>query len=200
MINLALVTVSDKKGIIDFAKELHQLNISIMSTGGTFKEIQSGGIPVGTVEDYTGSKEILDGRVKTLHPKIHGGILAVRDDKNHMHELKTSNIKPIDMVVVNLYPFEHVIHKRETMASEIIENIDIGGVTLLRASAKNFRHVIVLTDPNDYPEILSEIKNHGNVSLKTRFNLAVKAFEITSHYDSIIYKHLKENESLFISS
>ncbi len=194
MIKKALITVSDKQGIDDFAKEISQLGIEIISTGGTYKQLSEAGINVTPIEKYTGSKEILDGRVKTLHPKIHGGILALRNNKQHLDELKSLSIDTIDLVVVNLYPFEKVIHKREVSPEEVIENIDIGGVALLRASAKNFHHVAIVSDPEDYPKVLKDIKEFKEVSEELRYLLAVKAFEMTSHYDQIIFNYLSEKK------
>lgn len=194
MIERALITVSNKEGIIELARELAQLNIEMISTGGTFQLIQKESIPIISVEDYTNSKEVLGGRVKTLHPKIHAGILAKREDRTHMNELKSSHIKPIDLVVVNLYPFEKVIQNKEVSLEEAIENIDIGGVALLRASAKNFHDITVLSDPKDYSSILDEIKKNKSVSNKTRYQLALKAFKITSHYDTLIFNHLNEKK------
>ena len=197
MIERALISVSDKSGVVDLAKSLHDLGIEIISTGGTHREIRSAGVPVLPIEEFTGSPEILDGRVKTLHPKIHGGILALRDKESHQADMKSSGIKPIDLLVVNLYPFEKVIHKREVLPEEVIENIDIGGVTLLRAGAKNFHYVATLSDPSDYSPVLSDIKKNKSVSEELRYFLAVKAFEMTANYDKVIFQYLGEKK--FIS-
>ncbi len=194
MIERALITVSDKRGVVDLARELVDLKIELISTGGTYKEIQSQGIPVTPIESYTGFQEILDGRVKTLHPKIHGGILALREKQGHIDELNRHEIKTIDLVVVNLYPFEQVIQKNNVDMNEAIENIDIGGVALLRASAKNFRHVTVVCDPIDYPKILSELKKEGSIHEELRYKLAVKAFEMTARYDQLIFHYLDQEK------
>ncbi len=194
MIERALITVSDKRGVVDLARELHELKVEIISTGGTYKEIQSQGIPVTPIESYTGFQEILNGRVKTLHPKIHGGILALRDKSEHMDELNRHAIRTIDLVVVNLYPFSEVIQKKDVDMNEAIENIDIGGVALLRASAKNFRHVTVISDPMDYPKVLSELKNEGSIRDELRYSLAVKAFETTAQYDQLIFQYLSKEK------
>ncbi len=194
MIERALITVSDKRGVVDLARELVGLKIELISTGGTYKEIQSQGIPVTPIESYTGFQEILDGRVKTLHPKIHGGILALRGKQGHMNELNHHGIKTIDLVVVNLYPFNEVIQKKDVSMDEAIENIDIGGVALLRASAKNFRHVTVISDPMDYPKVLSELKKGGDIREELRYILAVKAFEKTAHYDQLIFSYLSRKK------
>ncbi len=197
-IKQALISVSDKTNIVDLARDLNSLSINMVSTGGTYRLIKENGIPISTVEDYTGFSEILGGRVKTLHPSIHGGILAVKDNPSHMEELKTNNIKPIDMVIVNLYPFDEVTKKKNVSNSEIIENIDIGGVTLIRASAKNFKNVVIITNPDDYFRITKEIKISGAVSLESRFNLALKAYELTFKYDNNIYNYLKINQPSFL--
>jgi len=188
-IKTALISVSNKTGIVEFAKELEKLKIQIISTGGTFKLLDSKGIKVTEIDKVTEFPEILDGRVKTLNPKIHGGILAIRSNKNHMNELKKYSIKPIDIVVVNLYPFEETLEKiqskEEKIPQNIIENIDIGGVTLLRASAKNFEDVIVVCDINDYTKIIEMIKSN-KITYEFRKELAAKAFRHTAYYDSLI--------------
>lgn len=190
-IKKALVSVSDKRGITEFIKELINLDIDIISTGGTAKVLKEKGFPIIDVSEYTGFPEMLDGRVKTLHPKIHAGLLGIRDNPEHLKKMKEFNIEPIDMVVVNLYPFESTVAKKDCSLEEAIENIDIGGPTLLRAAAKNFRFVTVLVDPDDYLEVLKEIKeNGGNVSLETNFRLAKKVFQYTSRYDGVISNFL----------
>ncbi len=182
----ALVSVSDKTGIIEFSKELAKLGIEILSTGGTAKALKGAGVPVTLVSEVTGFPEIMDGRVKTLHPKIHGGLLAVRDNPVHMAALRENGIDPIDLVVINLYPFLKVVENPEVSLEEAIENIDIGGPAMLRASAKNHKDVAVLTDPKDYPEVLSQLRTRGEVDLKTKQYLAVKVYNLTSRYDAAI--------------
>ncbi len=190
-IKRALISVTDKTGVAEFAKALHQMGVEIISTGGTARVIREAGVPVTDVSQVTGFPEMLDGRVKTLHPKIHGGILAIRSNPEHMKQLEEQGIKPIDLVVVNLYAFEKTVERGASL-EEAIENIDIGGPTLLRASAKNFRDVTVVVDPADYEKVLSEMReNDGETTLKTRFELARKVFETTSKYDTAIYHYLK---------
>ena len=190
-IKRALISVSDKKGIIDFAKTLIKFNVEILSTGGTAKLLADNNIPVIEVSDYTGFPEMLDGRVKTLHPKIHGGILGKRDDEKHLQTMNKSNIPLIDLVVVNLYPFEATISKENCPLSKAIENIDIGGPAMIRSSAKNYNGVAVVTDASDYKMIEDALKqNDGALNLECRFNLAKKAFEHTAKYDSAISNYL----------
>jgi phosphoribosylaminoimidazolecarboxamide formyltransferase/IMP cyclohydrolase len=186
----ALISVTDKSGIVELAQELNKLGFEILSTGGTAKAIQAAGIPVTEVSAYTGFPEILDGRVKTLQPKIHGGILGRRGDPNHQDQMKKLGIEPIDLLVVNLYAFEKTVAKPGCTLEEAIENIDIGGPTLLRAAAKNFQDVTVLTDPADYPQVLSELKTLGRTRLETRFHLAKKVFALTHQYDGAITQYL----------
>ncbi len=186
----ALLSVTDKSGIIELAQELVTLGFEILSTGGTARALQSAGIPVIEVSTYTGFPEILDGRVKTLQPKIHGGLLGRRNDPGHRRQMQDLGIEPIDLLVVNLYAFEKTIAKPGCTLDEAIENIDIGGPTLLRAAAKNFQDVTVLTDPNDYPRVLSELKTKGNTSLATRFYLAKKVYALTHLYDGAITQYL----------
>lgn len=189
----ALISVSNKEGIVEFAKGLHKLGIKILSTGGTAKILQKNKIPFTSISNYTKSKEMLDGRVKTLHPKIFGGILAVRSNKRHMQQIRDNKIDLIDMVVVNLYPFENTIRKGASM-HEIIENIDIGGPSLIRAAAKNSDDVIVVVDPGDYNFILENLeKKTINKDLKKR--LAHKVYMNTARYDSIIGKYFRDNFS-----
>jgi len=192
MIKRALISVSDKTGIVELASNLSNRGVEIISTGGTAKVLSDAGIRVINVSDVTGFPECLDGRVKTLHPKIHGGLLAVRSNENHMKQLKDLGIDPIDMVVINLYPFKQTILKDNTTLEEAIENIDIGGPTMLRAAAKNYQDVAVIVDPADYQKVLEEIDATGDVSVKTKFKLAYKVFEHTSHYDTLIAKYLKD--------
>ena len=185
-IKRALISVSDKNGLLEFASGLHKLNIEILSTGGTYKFLIQNNIPAIEVASITEFPEILDGRVKTLHPKIHGGILARRDDKNHLEQLKIHNITPIDLVCVNLYPFEATINKDNCTFEDAIENIDIGGPAMIRASSKNHRDVVIVTNPSDYNEIINQINTNGNVNSITRLKLSQKAFSHTAYYDSLI--------------
>ena len=186
MIKRALISVSDKTGIVDFARALQGMGVDIISTGGTATALQTAGIPVIKISDVTDFPEMMDGRVKTLHPRIHGGLLALRNNATHMAEAKKHGIEMIDLVVVNLYPFEATIAKPNVHLEEAIENIDIGGPSMIRSASKNYKDVIVLVDPSDYGKILDEIKAGGNVSQETRFGLMVKAFEHTARYDGII--------------
>ena len=189
-IRRAVVSVSDKRGLVAFAKGLADRGVEILSTGGTARALTEGGIAVTKVSDYTEAKEILDGRVKTLHPRIHGGILA-RSTNEHMAELEAEGIGTIDMVVVNLYPFEQTVAKADASLGDAIENIDIGGPTMVRASAKNHERVTIVTDPDDYDAILADLNaNNGGVSAERRFELAVKAFAHTAAYDSAIARYL----------
>ncbi len=195
MIKKALISVSNKEGLEDFAKKLQELGISIISTGNTARAIRKSGVEAIDISDVTGFPEILDGRVKTLHPKVHAGLLAVRSNKDHTETLKRMEIEPIDMVVVNLYPFEKTIQKPNVTLEKAIENIDIGGPSMIRSAAKNFNDVVVIVDPNDYELIIEELKRSGGeVSLETRFSLAVKAFKHTSEYDGVIANYLKMRE------
>lgn len=191
-IKRALVSVSDKTGIVEFCRELEKLGIEVLSTGGTAKLLSENGISVTQVSDYTGFPEIMNGRVKTLQPKIHGGILADRSKENHLQEAEKMGIGMIDLVVVNLYPFEATIQKENCDFDDAIENIDIGGPTMLRSSAKNCKFVTVLVDSSDYGKILSEISENGNTTLETRIELAKKTFNHTSRYDSLIANYLTE--------
>ena len=188
----ALISVSDKSGIVEFAKELEKLGIEIISTGGTYKKLKENDVKVTEISDYTGFPECLDGRVKTLHPKVHSGILAMRSNPNHMKQLEELNVDTIDFVVVNLYPFKQTILKESVKREEAIENIDIGGPTMLRSAAKNYQDVTVITDPNDYEKVLTELKENEQVSLDTKFYLMNKVFEHTASYDAMICKYLKE--------
>jgi len=190
-ITQALISVSDKSGVLEFARGLHQLGVKILSTGGTAKLLADNQIPVTEVADYTGFPEMLDGRVKTLQPKVHAGILARRDLPEHMATLKQHDIPTIDLVVVNLYPFAATIAKPGCTLEDAIENIDIGGPTMVRAAAKNHGHVAIVTDPADYADVLAEMQiSQGAVSDATRFDLAKKAFSHTAAYDSMISNYL----------
>lgn len=184
----ALVSVSDKAGVVDFCRELSSLGTEILSTGGTAKILTENNIRVTEVADYTGFPEMMDGRVKTLHPKIHGGILGRRGLDDEV--MAANGIQPIDLVVVNLYPFENTIAKADCDLETAIENIDIGGPTMIRAAAKNYRDVAVIVDPADYAKTLSELKADDGLCLQTRFNLALKCFQHTAHYDTAIATYL----------
>lgn len=187
----AIISVSNKKGVVEFAKELNTMGVEILSTGGTAKSLRDAGIPVKDVSEYTGFPEMLDGRVKTLHPKVHGGLLSRRNNPKDMEEIKKHGIDTIDMVVVNLYPFEETISKPGVSFEDAIENIDIGGPTMLRSASKNFQDVAVLVDPSDYEKIIQEMTRlNGDISYETRLNLAKKVFRHTSKYDSIIADYL----------
>ncbi|MDF1615574.1 hypothetical protein P0N66_11490 [Desulfurivibrio alkaliphilus] len=188
----ALISLTDKSGIEEFAGELAKLGIEILSTGGTAKKMREHGIAVKDVAEFTGFPEMLDGRVKTLHPKVHGGLLARRDNPEHVRQMQEHGLEPIDIVAVNLYAFEKTVADPACTLDKAIENIDIGGPTMLRSSAKNFRDVTVIVDPADYPQVLAELKEHGNTTLKTRFRLAVKVFELTGCYDTAITTWLKQ--------
>ena len=195
-IKRALISVSDKQGIVDFARTLRKLKVEILSTGGTAKLLADSGIPVIEVSDYTGFPEMLDGRLKTLHPKIHGGILGRRDLEAHVKAMQEADIPPIDMVVVNLYPFAATIAKPNCTLNDAIENIDIGGPTMLRAAAKNYHHVAVVTDPSDYKRVISEMEMTGGIlAADTRFELARKAFSHTAEYDGTISNYLTSIDS-----
>jgi phosphoribosylaminoimidazolecarboxamide formyltransferase/IMP cyclohydrolase len=190
-IKRAIISVSNKKGVVEFAKELHGMAIEILSTGGTAKTLREAGIPVKDVSEHTGSPEMLDGRVKTLHPRIHGGLLSRRNNPKDMEEITKYNIEMIDMVVVNLYPFEETISKTGVSFEEAIENIDIGGPAMLRSASKNFQDVAVIIDPSDYGKVISEMKGlNGDLPYATRLELAKKVFQHTSRYDGLIADYL----------
>lgn len=191
----ALISVSDKTGIVEFAKELEKKGIEIISTGGTYKKLKEEGVNAIEISELTGFPECLDGRVKTLHPKVHAGILAMRSNPNHMKQLEDLNIDTIDFVVVNLYPFKQTILKENVTRAEAVENIDIGGPTMLRSAAKNYQDVAVITDPNDYKIVLDELDKNGQVSVDTKFYLMQKVFEHTSNYDTMISKYIKEQRN-----
>jgi phosphoribosylaminoimidazolecarboxamide formyltransferase/IMP cyclohydrolase len=186
----ALISGSDKRGIVDFAKELVRLGIEILSTGGTAKTLKDADISVVDVSEYTQFPELLGGRLKTLHPKIHGGLLWRRDNEKDMEEVKSNDIKSIDLVVVNLYPFEDTVSRPDVVLEEAIENIDIGGPTMLRAAAKNFRDVAVVVDSSDYKKVLDDLGDGGAVRPATKFYLAQKVFLHTSRYDTLICNYL----------
>ncbi|MDA8169541.1 MAG: bifunctional phosphoribosylaminoimidazolecarboxamide formyltransferase/IMP cyclohydrolase [Nitrospiraceae bacterium] len=192
-IRRAIISVSDKTGVVDFARELDAMAVELISTGGTARALKDAGLPVVEIGDYTGSPEMLDGRVKTLHPKVHGGLLARRNEPSHMEDLKKHGIGLIDLVVVNLYPFEQTISKPGVKFEDAIENIDIGGPTMLRAASKNLESVTVVVDPGDYGHIVEEFKTlKGEISGKTRLRLAKKVFRHTSRYDALIADYLDE--------
>jgi len=194
-IKRALISVSDKTGLEGLAKVLDKFKVEILSTGGTAKAIRALGITVKDVSEHTGFPEMLDGRVKTLHPKVHGGLLALRDNKEHMETVKKHDIKLIDMVIVNLYPFEKTVAKPGVKLEEAIENIDIGGPSMLRSAAKNRRSVCVVCDPADYKRVIADMeKNSGNVSEDLLVELGIKVFSRTSSYDAAIYEYLREVE------
>lgn len=193
-IKRALISVYDKTGIIDFAKELNKLGIEIIATGGTARLLKKNNIPVKHVSDLTEFPEILNGRLKTEHPKLMGGILALRDNKQHMNELKKLDIKPVDMVVSNLYPFEKMTSRKDVDLKEALENIDIGGPNMIRAAAKNFKNVVVIVNPDRYDQVIEELKKKGDVSKETRSKLAIEAFKETAKYDWVIQKFLEKRE------
>ena len=190
----ALISVYDKTGLVQFAKGLKDLGWEIISTGGTYTTLKEAGIPVIPVEDVTGFPEILDGRVKTLNPYIHGGLLYIRGNEDHENKIKAMSIRPIDMVVNNLYPFEQTINSEDATHEEIIENIDIGGPSMIRAAAKNYKSVTVIVDPNDYFLVLNELKTNGDTSENTRRSLARKVFNYTAYYDSLISNYFNQLE------
>ncbi len=196
MIKRALISVSDKTGIVKLARELSAMDIEIISTGGTAKTLQEAGIKVTAISDITGYPECLDGRVKTLHPRIHGGLLAIRNNQEHMDTLKKLDINTIDLVIVNLYPFRQTIQKPGVALEEAIENIDIGGPSMLRAAAKNNKYVTVVVDPDDYDAVLEEIKQNGDTSEAARFKLCAKVFAYTASYDALIANYLWEKAEL----
>jgi len=191
----ALISVSDKTGIVEFAKELEALGIEIISTGGTYKKLKEENVKAIEISELTGFPECLDGRVKTLHPKVHAGILAMRSNPEHMKQLQDLDVDTIDFVVVNLYPFKATIMKEGVTRAECVENIDIGGPTMLRSAAKNYQDVAVVTDPADYSKVLDELKANGSVSLDTKFYLMQKVFEHTANYDSMIFNYIKEQRN-----
>ncbi|MBE9520199.1 MAG: IMP cyclohydrolase [Proteobacteria bacterium] len=188
----ALISLTDKSGIEGFAMLLQELGIEILSTGGTAKKMRESSITVKDVSEFTGFPEMLDGRVKTLHPKVHAGILHQRENPSHQDQMVEHGLETIDLVAVNLYAFDKATQDPDCTVANAIENIDIGGPTMLRAAAKNFQDVTVIVDPADYPQVISEIKEHGNTTLVTRFRLAVKVFQLTSTYDTAIAEWLSK--------
>jgi len=194
-IERAIISVTDKTGVVDLAKSLSKFDVQILSTGGTARVLRDGGISVKDISEYTGFPEMLDGRVKTLHPKVHGGLLGVRDNPEHVKLMKEHGIDNIDLLVVNLYQFEKTVAKEGVALEDAIENIDIGGPAMLRSSAKNFKDVTVVVDPSDYGVVLTEMEESGGAtSLKTRFRLAKKVFQLTHHYDGAISQYLENVE------
>jgi len=192
MAKRALLSVSDKTGLIDFAQALVRAGYELISTGGTAGALRAAGLTVSDISDVTGFPEMLDGRVKTLHPKVHGGLLFLRDNPEHQAQAKAHDIAPIDLVVVNLYPFEQTIAKPDVTLEHAIENIDIGGPSMLRSAAKNYRSVTVITDPADYQIVAEEIAAHGDTTLPTRERLAARVFRTTGYYDALIANYLSQ--------
>lgn len=192
----ALLSVSNKDGIVDFGKELAALGWELISTGGTYKALSDAGLEVLQVSEVTGSPEMLDGRVKTLHPKIHGGILARRDMDSHIQQMEEHGIRGIDLVAVNLYPFESTVQQEGLSDQDVVEQIDIGGPAMLRAAAKNFAHVVIVTDPTDYSSVIEQLKK-GNIDSQSRRSLAAKAFGHVSTYDSLVAEWMRADENPF---
>ncbi len=192
----ALISVSDKRGVVEFAQTLQSLGWEIIATGGTMTQLRENGVNVINISDITGFPEICDGRVKTLHPKVHGGLLGRRDLEDHMAQLEANGIETIEMVCVNLYPFEATIAKEGVTLEDAVENIDIGGPSMLRSAAKNFRDVTVVCDPDDYAKVLEEIKSTGNTLPETRFQLSAKAYTHTALYDSHIATYMRRHAGL----
>lgn len=192
----ALISVSDKRGVVEFATALSKMGWDIIATGGTMKALRDAGLTVINISDVTGFPEICDGRVKTLHPKVHGGLLGRRDLEDHMHQLEENGIETIDMVCVNLYPFEATIARENVTMEDAVENIDIGGPSMLRSAAKNFRDVTVVCDPDDYAVILEEISTTGNTTPATRLRLSAKAYTHTAEYDSHIATYMRRQAGL----
>ena len=192
----ALISVSDKNGVVEFAKELVELGFEIISTSGTMKVLRDSGLEVINISEITGFPEICEGRVKTLHPNVHGALLGRRDSELHLKELKENNISFIDLVCVNLYPFEATINKPNVEMDEAIENIDIGGPSMLRSAAKNYKDVTVVCNPSDYAKVIAEIKEHGNTLLQTRLELSAKAYTHTADYDSMISTYMRKQAGL----
>src|SRR3954466_12339117 len=186
----ALISVSDKSGVVELARELAGLGMALLSTGGTAKLLADAGLAVTEIAQHTGFPEMLDGRVKTLHPKVHGGLLARRDLATHMASLREHGIDAIDILVVNLYPFEATVARADCTLDEAIENIDIGGPAMVRSAAKNWKSVAVATDASQYPVLLAELKAQGSIDEATRFAFAVAAFNRIANYDAAISDHL----------
>ncbi|HOT46087.1 MAG TPA: IMP cyclohydrolase [Spirochaetota bacterium] len=192
-IKKALLSVSDKTGIVEFARELETYNIQFISTGGTARILRSNGLEIMDVADYTGYPEMMDGRVKTLHPKIHGGLLGIRSNPEHLHDMNEYNIEGIDMIVVNVKPVEEEMFSRGLALEDAMNRIDIGGIALLRSAAKNFKSVTAVTDSGDYDAVISEMRNNnGAVSPEMNLQLAIKVFETTSRYDHLISDYLRQ--------
>jgi phosphoribosylaminoimidazolecarboxamide formyltransferase/IMP cyclohydrolase len=186
-IRRAIISVSEKMGVVDFAKALAKMDVEILSTGGTAKILADNGVDVVEIDKFTGSPEMLDGRVKTLHPKVHGGILSVRDDPEHRRQMEANGVVDIDLIAVNLYPFEATVAKPDVTLEDAIENIDIGGPTMLRSAAKNYRYVTVVTDHGDYSAVIESMRaNDGATTEELRFSLAKKVFARTAQYDTTI--------------
>lgn len=188
----ALVSVSNKTGVVEFVKGLLEQGIEVISTGGTKRLLEENGLQVIGISEVTGFPEIMDGRVKTLHPNIHGGLLAVRDNETHVAQMNELGIQPIDFVVVNLYPFKETVAKPDVTFADAIENIDIGGPTMIRSAAKNHKFVSVIVDPTDYDVVLAELKENGEVTDETKRKLAAKVFRHTAAYDALISNYLTE--------
>jgi len=191
-ISTAIISVTDKSNIVDLAGSLEELGIEILSTGGTAKALRDGGVKVLDVSEYTGFPEMMDGRVKTLHPKVHGGLLGRRDNEQDINMMEIHGIKSIDLVIINLYQFEKTVAKEDCTLDEAVENIDIGGPAMLRSSAKNFKHVTVVIDPADYSKVLEEIRQDGTTTPETRFKLAKKVFKLTWQYDGANSNYLEK--------
>jgi phosphoribosylaminoimidazolecarboxamide formyltransferase / IMP cyclohydrolase len=193
-IKKALLSVSDKSGIVEFARELETYNIQFISTGGTARILRTNGLEIMEVADYTGYPELMDGRVKTLHPKIHGGLLGLRSNPEHLHDMNEHNIEGIDMIVVNVKPVEQATISKDDALEDAMNRIDIGGIALLRSAAKNFKSVTAVIDSDDYGIIIEEMRNNdGAVSPELNLQLAIKVFETTSRYDSLISDFLRQN-------
>ena len=189
----ALLSVSDKTGIVELASAFHELGIELVSTGGTEQSIKNAGIPVKNISEITGFEECLDGRVKTLHPVVHGGILAIRDSEDHMSQLEKLGIGTIDYVIINLYPFKQTVQKPNVAFEDAVENIDIGGPTMLRSAAKNHRDVVVVIDPEDYTAVVDAIRTDGEVPYEMKYDLALKVFQHTAYYDAMIAEYLMKH-------
>src|SRR4051812_49571100 len=195
-ISRALISVSNKRGIAVFARELERQGVDIISTGGTAELLRKSKIPVREISNFTSFPEVLEGRVKTLHPRVHGGLLYKRDNPKHVAEARECGFEPIDLVVVNLYPFEETVAKPKVTLAEAIENIDIGGPSMIRSAAKNYESVTVVVDPSDYDSILEDMRDHeGETTLKLRERLAIKAFIKTSDYDRAISNFLNREQA-----
>lgn len=192
-IKRALLSVSDKTNIVDLAKALTEMDVEIISTGGTAKSLKEAGINVIGISEITGFPEMMEGRVKTLHPAVHGALLADRSKPDHMKQIQDMNITPIDLVAVNLYPFSKTISNPNVQLQDAIENIDIGGPSMVRSSSKNFASVTIIVDPQDYPTVIKEMQlNNGETTYETRSKLAAKAFTHTAEYDAMISSYFRE--------